>query len=149
MVIVEECFDVGDEVGVVGGFHDDVVIDAGFHVVMPEEDGVDELGCAEVDLDVLDARIDFDEAAVGAALVAVGELFERAYLWGGGAAGDGFAQGNVFNAFGGKEGFPVFPGDGFEIGGNDIFGGSDEERRGQFEGEGFPTGLRGAGIEVF
>jgi hypothetical protein len=64
VVVVEDRGDAGLEGGVIGDLDDDVVVDAGLGVEVPDGDGGDFGGCAEVDLDPLRGRPELDVGAV-------------------------------------------------------------------------------------
>ena len=92
MIVIEEGGDVGCEFFVVGDLDDDIVEDAVFAEEVPEDDGVDEVGIFEVDLDPLESwGIEDDRVAWIAVDFTVGDPVEGALQgWIGVAGGDWF-----------------------------------------------------------
>src|ERR1039458_660662 len=73
-IVVEDGADVINKVGIIGHLHNDVMIDLGHVVSVPDYEGEDFLGAAKVHLHPLRAFAQEDDALVGRVLVAVNEL---------------------------------------------------------------------------
>src|ERR1035437_6255976 len=73
-VVVEDRADVPDEVRVIGDLHDDVVIDLGQVVGVPDHQGDELLRAAEIHLHPLPAFPQEEDVLVGCLFVAIGEF---------------------------------------------------------------------------
>src|ERR1035441_8642511 len=73
-VVVEDGADVINKVGIIGHLHNNVMIDLGHVVGVPDHDGEDLLGAAKIHLHPLRAFAQEDDALIGRVLVAVNEF---------------------------------------------------------------------------
>lgn len=108
VVGVEDGGDTGFELRVIGDLDDDVDISLSLLVVVPHEDLLDGGGFFEIDLDPLRAGSQFDEGAVSAIWIAIGNEGEIADDGGGVGRSDGFAFGDKNGAFRNFEFFDDF-----------------------------------------
>src|SRR5262249_37366666 len=101
------------EVRVVSHLDDDVVENLQPTVIVPNHDGVNVRGRAEIDLSVLRTLVHFDDLVVKGLFLAVGDLLrfagDRVLV----AQGDLLMQGDVDGASGRKKWRPRFIGKGF------------------------------------
>ncbi len=98
VVGVEDGGDTGFELRIIRDLDDDVDVSLSLLVVVPHEDLLDGGGFFEVDLDPLLARSEFDEGAVSAIRIAIGDEGEIADDGGGVGGGDWLAFGEQHGA---------------------------------------------------
>ena len=146
VVVVEDRRHAVDEILVVGDLDDDVPIDAGLAVIVPDEDRADRACvCPEVDLDPLGAGAEFDEIAVLARLFAVRDeaqlADDRLHV----ARGHGFLEREKLRSLGNVERPARLAGDRLEVRRSDVARRADEHRLGQLEFEFLFVGVLGLG----